>query len=108
MVASKQARGVVKGPKMSESETGGREGADPMSEGSRPPNPKRAREDEQPLARPVGDEDLRLARPVSGEQEEEEATQAQAEQQETTQTEADKEEEEKGLIEKVKDKLQGQ
>jgi hypothetical protein len=103
---------------MSESETGGREGADPMSEGSRPPNPKRAREDEQPLARPVGDEELRLARPVSGEQEEEEeATQAQAEQQETTQTEAAKEEgrqvegeqeEEKGLIEKVKDKLLGQ
>jgi hypothetical protein len=91
-----------------------------MSEGSRPPNPKRAREDEQPLARPVGDEDLRFARPVSGEQEEEEeeeATQAQAEQQETTQTEAAKEEgsqvegeqeEEKSLIEKVKDKLQGQ
>jgi hypothetical protein len=102
---------------MSESETGGREGADPMSEGSRPPNPKRAREDEQPLARPVGDEELRLARPVSGEQEEEEATQAQAEQQETTQTEAAKEEgsqvegeqeEEKGLIDKLKDKLQGQ
>ena len=88
-----------------------------MSEGSRPPNPKRAREDEQPLARPVGDEELRLARPASGEQEEEEATQAQAEQQETTQTEAAKEEgsqvegeqeEEKGLIDKVKDKLQGQ
>jgi hypothetical protein len=92
-----------------------------MSEGSRPPNPNRAPKDEQPLARPVGDEDMRLARPVSGEQEEEEeekeATQAQAEQQETTQTEAAKEEgrqvegereEEKGLIEKVKDKLQGQ
>ena len=89
-----------------------------MSEGSRPPDPKRAREDEQPLARPVGDEDLRLARPVSGEQEEEEATQAQAEQQETTQTEAanqegsqveeGEQEEEKGLIDKLKDKLQGQ
>ena len=90
-----------------------------MSEGSRPPNPSRAPKDEQPLARPAGDEELRLARPVSGEQEEEEeeATQAQAEQQETTQTEAAKEEgrqvegeqeEEKGLIEKVKDKLQGQ
>ena len=88
-----------------------------MSEGSKPPNPNRAREDEQPLARPVGDEELRLARPASGEQEEEEATQAQAEQQETTQTEAanqegsqveGEQEEEKGLIDKVKDKLQGQ
>ena len=92
-----------------------------MSEGSRPPNPNRAAKDEQPLARPVGDEELRLARPLSGEQEEqeeEEVTQAQAEQQETTQTETSakeegrqlegEQEEEKGLIEKVKDKLQGQ
>ena len=52
-----------------------------MSEGNRPPNPDRPQEDEQPLARPVGEE------------QEAETTQAEAEQQELSrQVEGEQEE----------------
>ena len=69
-----------------------------MAEKNRPP------EDEQPLARPVHDQ--RLARPVGGEQEEEEVARAAAEQQETPRTEEQQREapgsqQEKGLVEEA-------